>query len=106
MCIFVSLHIFALTGFGFSFFQKTLDKRKERTINIEDFRAIYRTIVHRPEFQELFRAYSVNGKILSHSEFSEFLRREQGETEDCEKSALESILKYEPIEEGTHSLRI
>ncbi|XP_010130698.1 PREDICTED: 1-phosphatidylinositol 4,5-bisphosphate phosphodiesterase zeta-1-like, partial [Buceros rhinoceros silvestris] len=80
-------------------FKKTLDKRKERTINIEDFRAIYRAIVHRLEFQELFRAYSINGKILSHSEFSEFLRREQGETEDCEKSALESILKYEPIEE-------
>lgn len=106
MCIFVSLHIFALTGFGFSSFQKTLDKRKERTVNIEDFRAIYRTIVHRPEFQELFRAYSVNGKTLSDSEFSEFLRREQDATEDCETTAFEIVLKYEPIEEGTHSLRI
>ncbi|XP_064011655.1 1-phosphatidylinositol 4,5-bisphosphate phosphodiesterase zeta-1 [Pogoniulus pusillus] len=80
-------------------FKKTIDKRKERKINMEDFRAIYRTIVHRPEFYELFCAYSPNGKTLSDTELAEFLRREQYETEACETSALEIVLKYEPIEE-------
>ncbi|XP_009956345.1 PREDICTED: 1-phosphatidylinositol 4,5-bisphosphate phosphodiesterase zeta-1 [Leptosomus discolor] len=80
-------------------FKKTIDKRKARTINIEDFRAIYRTIVHRLEFHELFRAYSSNCKILTDTELTEFLRREQYETEACETTALEIILKYEPIEE-------
>ncbi|NXE06654.1 PLCZ1 phosphodiesterase, partial [Lophotis ruficrista] len=80
-------------------FKKTVDKRKAHVINIEDFRAIYRTIVHRPEFNELFRAYSQNSKILADIELIEFLRREQYETESCETTALEIILKYEPIEE-------
>ncbi|NWX18232.1 PLCZ1 phosphodiesterase, partial [Aegotheles bennettii] len=80
-------------------FKKIVDKRKAHTINIEDFRAIYRTIVHRPEFHELFRVYSSNSKILTNTELIEFLRKEQHETEDCETTALEIILKYEPIEE-------
>ncbi|NXC66527.1 PLCZ1 phosphodiesterase, partial [Anhinga anhinga] len=80
-------------------FKKTVDKRKTHTINIEDFRAIYRTIVHRPEFQELFRAYSQNCKILADTDLVEFLRKEQYETEACGMTALEIILKYEPIEE-------
>ncbi|XP_009469310.1 PREDICTED: 1-phosphatidylinositol 4,5-bisphosphate phosphodiesterase zeta-1 [Nipponia nippon] len=80
-------------------FKKTIDKRKVHTINIEDFRAIYRTIVHRPEFHELFRTYSPNCKILADTELIEFLRTEQYETEACEMTALEIILKYEPIEE-------
>ncbi|XP_010113716.1 PREDICTED: 1-phosphatidylinositol 4,5-bisphosphate phosphodiesterase zeta-1-like, partial [Chlamydotis macqueenii] len=80
-------------------FKKIVDKRKAHVINIEDFRAIYRTIVHRPEFNELFRAYSQNSKILADIELIEFLRREQYETESCETTALEIILKYEPIEE-------
>ncbi|XP_010078970.1 PREDICTED: 1-phosphatidylinositol 4,5-bisphosphate phosphodiesterase zeta-1 [Pterocles gutturalis] len=80
-------------------FKKTVDKRKVPTINMEDFRAIYRTIVHRPEFHERFRAYSANGKILADNELTEFLRKEQYETESCESIALEIILKYEPIEE-------
>ncbi|NXX43837.1 PLCZ1 phosphodiesterase, partial [Tricholaema leucomelas] len=80
-------------------FKKTIDKRKERKINMEDFRAIYRTIVHRSEFHELFCAYSPNGKTLSDAELTEFLRREQYETEACETIALEIVLKYEPIEE-------
>lgn len=83
--------------------QKTIDKRKERKINMEDFRAIYRTIVHRPEFYELFCAYSPNGSALSGTELAEFLRREQYETEACETSALEIVLKYEPIEEGMYN---
>lgn len=105
MHIFVSLHIFVLTVLVSSPPpQKTVDKRKAHTINIEDFRAIYRTIVHRPEFHELFRAYSPNCKILADTELIEFLRKEQYETEACETTALEIILKYEPIEEGMHNL--
>ncbi|NXL00415.1 PLCZ1 phosphodiesterase, partial [Mesembrinibis cayennensis] len=80
-------------------FKKIVDKRKVHTINIEDFRAIYRTIVHRPEFHELFRTYSPNCKILADTDLIEFLRTEQYETEACEMTALEIILKYEPIEE-------
>ncbi|KFW03077.1 1-phosphatidylinositol 4,5-bisphosphate phosphodiesterase zeta-1, partial [Eurypyga helias] len=80
-------------------FKKTVDKRKEHTINIEDFRAIYRIIVHRPEFLELFRAYSLNSNMLSDTQLTEFLKKEQYETEACEITALEIILKHEPIEE-------
>ncbi|XP_040419978.1 1-phosphatidylinositol 4,5-bisphosphate phosphodiesterase zeta-1 isoform X3 [Cygnus olor] len=80
-------------------FKKTVDKRKVHTINIEDFRAIYRTIVHRTEFHELFCAYSPNRKILPDTELIEFLKKEQFQTEDSEIRALEIILKYEPVEE-------
>uniref|UniRef100_A0A8C6N977 Phosphoinositide phospholipase C n=1 Tax=Melopsittacus undulatus TaxID=13146 RepID=A0A8C6N977_MELUD len=80
-------------------FKKTTDKRKDHTINIEDFRAIYRTIVHRPEFLEIFRACSPNSKVLAHGQVVEFLKKEQYETEECEITALEIILKYEPIDE-------
>ncbi|XP_053944699.1 1-phosphatidylinositol 4,5-bisphosphate phosphodiesterase zeta-1 [Cuculus canorus] len=80
-------------------FKKIVDKRKENTINMEDFRAIYRTIVHRPEFLELFSNYSQNSKFLADTQLIEFLRKEQYETKDCEMTALEIILKYEPIEE-------
>ncbi|KAK2537688.1 hypothetical protein Q9233_002538, partial [Columba guinea] len=87
-------------------FKKTVDKRKENTINMEDFRSIYRTIVHRPEFQELFRIYSPNNKVLVDTELIDFLKKEQYETEGCETMALEIILKYEPIEEGCRCLEI
>ncbi|NXS99786.1 PLCZ1 phosphodiesterase, partial [Jacana jacana] len=80
-------------------FKKTIDKRKTHMINMEDFRAIYRAIVHRAEFQELFRAYSPNNKFLADTELIQFLRKEQYETETCEMMALEIILKHEPIEE-------
>ncbi|NXY41607.1 PLCZ1 phosphodiesterase, partial [Ceuthmochares aereus] len=80
-------------------FKKIVDKRTENTINMEDFRAIYRTIVHRAEFLELFSSYSRNKKLLTNIELIEFLRKEQYETKDCEMTALEIILKYEPIEE-------
>ncbi|XP_035166051.1 1-phosphatidylinositol 4,5-bisphosphate phosphodiesterase zeta-1 [Oxyura jamaicensis] len=80
-------------------FKKTVDKRKVHTINIEDFRAIYRNIVHRTEFHELFCAYSPNHKILADTELIEFLKKEQFQTEDSEIRALEIILKYEPVEE-------
>ncbi|NXJ85156.1 PLCZ1 phosphodiesterase, partial [Trogon melanurus] len=80
-------------------FKKTIDKQKGQLINIEDFRSIYRAIVHRPEFNELFRTYASNTKFLDDTQLIEFLRNEQYETEACEKTALEIILKYEPIEE-------
>ncbi|NXX74106.1 PLCZ1 phosphodiesterase, partial [Urocolius indicus] len=80
-------------------FKKTVDKQKTHAINIEDFRAIYRTIAHRLEFQEVFRTYSPNNKTLSTPELIEFLKRGQHETEACEINALEIILKYEPIDE-------
>ncbi|XP_069705945.1 1-phosphatidylinositol 4,5-bisphosphate phosphodiesterase zeta-1 [Phaenicophaeus curvirostris] len=80
-------------------FKKIVDKRKENTINMEDFREIYRTIVHRAEFLELFSSYSQNSKFLADTELIEFLRKEQYESKDCEMTALEIILKYEPIEE-------
>ncbi|XP_048814712.1 1-phosphatidylinositol 4,5-bisphosphate phosphodiesterase zeta-1 [Lagopus muta] len=80
-------------------FKKTVDKRKIRTINMEDFRAIYRAIVHRNEFHELFCAYSQNHKCLADTELTEFLKKEQFKTEDAETTALEVILKYEPIDE-------
>ncbi|NWR72615.1 PLCZ1 phosphodiesterase, partial [Centropus unirufus] len=80
-------------------FKKTIDKRKDNAINIEDFRAIYRTIVHRSEFHELFCVYSQKNKFLADTQLLDFLRKEQYETEACEMSALEMILKYEPIEE-------
>lgn len=73
---------------------------------MEDFRSIYRTIVHRPEFQEIFRTYSPNNKVLVDTELIDFLKKEQYETEGCETTALEIILKYEPIEEGMRSLGI
>ncbi|NWJ04919.1 PLCZ1 phosphodiesterase, partial [Crypturellus undulatus] len=81
------------------FFQKTTEKRKAPTINIEDFRAIYRTLVHRPEFRELFCTYAPNQKVLAETELITFLKKEQFETEANETTALEIISKYEPIEE-------
>uniref|UniRef100_A0A669Q4T0 Phosphoinositide phospholipase C n=1 Tax=Phasianus colchicus TaxID=9054 RepID=A0A669Q4T0_PHACC len=80
-------------------FKKTVDKRKIHTINMEDFRAIYRAIVHRNEFHEIFCAYSQNRKFLADTELIEFLKKEQFKTEDAEITALEVILKYEPIDE-------
>ncbi|XP_021246620.1 1-phosphatidylinositol 4,5-bisphosphate phosphodiesterase zeta-1 isoform X2 [Numida meleagris] len=80
-------------------FKKTVDKRKVHTINMEDFRAIYRAIVHRNEFHEIFCAYSQNNKNLADTELITFLKKEQFKTEDAETTALEVILKYEPIDE-------
>ncbi|KFP68777.1 1-phosphatidylinositol 4,5-bisphosphate phosphodiesterase zeta-1, partial [Cariama cristata] len=80
-------------------FKKVVDKRREHMIGIEDFRAIYQTIVHRLEFHELFRTYSPDSKILTDNQLTDFLKRGQFETEASETAALEIILKYEPIEE-------
>ncbi|KAM4901320.1 1-phosphatidylinositol 4,5-bisphosphate phosphodiesterase zeta-1 [Sylvia borin] len=66
---------------------------------MDDFRAIYRALVHRPEFEELFKAYSIDGKILPDGQLLKFLVKEQFQTEANETTALEIIMKYEPIDE-------
>ncbi|NWX45079.1 PLCZ1 phosphodiesterase, partial [Steatornis caripensis] len=80
-------------------FKKTIDKQKEPMITMEDFRAIYRAIAHRPEFHELFCAYSSNCRFLADTDLIRFIKKEQYETEACETTALEIIFKYEPVEE-------
>ncbi|XP_050180481.1 1-phosphatidylinositol 4,5-bisphosphate phosphodiesterase zeta-1 isoform X2 [Myiozetetes cayanensis] len=80
-------------------FKKTVDKHSGQRISMEDFKAIYRAIVHRSEFQELFRAYSPDGKILPDSQLIKFLVKEQFHTEATETTAFELISKYEPIDE-------
>ncbi|KFW84091.1 1-phosphatidylinositol 4,5-bisphosphate phosphodiesterase zeta-1, partial [Manacus vitellinus] len=80
-------------------FKKTVDKHSGHIISMEDFKAIYRAIVHRSEFQELFRAYSPDGKILPDSQLIKFLVKEQFYTEATETTAFELISKYEPIDE-------
>ncbi|KAJ7400539.1 hypothetical protein BTVI_104475 [Pitangus sulphuratus] len=85
---------------------KTVDKHSGQRISMEDFKAIYRAIVHRSEFQELFRAYSPDGKILPDSQLIKFLVKEQFHTEASETTAFELISKYEPIDEGCRCLEI
>ncbi|XP_027761017.1 1-phosphatidylinositol 4,5-bisphosphate phosphodiesterase zeta-1 [Empidonax traillii] len=80
-------------------FKKTVDKHSGQRISMDDFKAIYRAIVHRTEFQELFRAYSPDGKILPDSQLIKFLVKEQFHTEATETTAFELISKYEPIDE-------
>ncbi|NWV27386.1 PLCZ1 phosphodiesterase, partial [Origma solitaria] len=80
-------------------FRKTLDKHTGQLISMDDFRAVYRALVHRPEFEILFRAYSSDGKTLLDSQLIKFLVKEQFETEADETTALEIIMKYEPIDE-------
>ncbi|OWK62489.1 1-phosphatidylinositol 4,5-bisphosphate phosphodiesterase zeta-1 [Lonchura striata] len=80
-------------------FKKTLDKHSGDIISMDDFKAIYRALVHRPEFEELFKAYSMDGKILPDGQLLKFLAKEQFQTEANETTALEIIMKYEPIDE-------
>ncbi|NWU40388.1 PLCZ1 phosphodiesterase, partial [Hylia prasina] len=80
-------------------FKKTIDKHTGDIISMDDFKAIYRALVHRPEFEELFKAYSSDGKILPESQLLKFLVKEQFQTEANETTALEIIMKYEPIDE-------
>ncbi|NXP34988.1 PLCZ1 phosphodiesterase, partial [Leiothrix lutea] len=80
-------------------FKKTIDKHTGDIISMDDFRAIYRALVHRPEFEELFKAYSTDGKILPDGQLLKFLVKEQFQTEANETTALEIIMKYEPIDE-------
>ncbi|XP_058708780.1 1-phosphatidylinositol 4,5-bisphosphate phosphodiesterase zeta-1-like [Poecile atricapillus] len=80
-------------------FKETVDEQSGNIIGMDDFRAIYRALVHRPEFEELFKAYSTDGKILPDSQLLKFLIKEQFQTEANETTALEIIMKYEPIDE-------
>ncbi|NWZ03991.1 PLCZ1 phosphodiesterase, partial [Loxia curvirostra] len=80
-------------------FKKTIDKHSGDIISMDDFRAIYRALVHRPEFEELFKAYSIDGNILPNGQLLKFLAKEQFQTEADETTALEIIMKYEPIDE-------
>nr|XP_002196555.4 1-phosphatidylinositol 4,5-bisphosphate phosphodiesterase zeta-1 isoform X1 [Taeniopygia guttata] len=80
-------------------FKKTLDKHSGDIISMDDFKAIYRALVHRPEFEELFKAYSMDGNILPDGQLLKFLAKEQFQTEANETTALEIIMKYEPIDE-------
>ncbi|NWT68328.1 PLCZ1 phosphodiesterase, partial [Prunella himalayana] len=80
-------------------FKKTIDKHSGDVISMDDFKAIYRALVHRPEFEELFKAYSIDGNILPDGQLIKFLAKEQFQTEANETTALEIIMKYEPIDE-------
>ncbi|XP_005379097.1 PREDICTED: 1-phosphatidylinositol 4,5-bisphosphate phosphodiesterase zeta-1 isoform X2 [Chinchilla lanigera] len=78
---------------------KDNDRQKQGKITIEEFRAIYRIIVHREEIVEIFNAYSENRRILFESNLIEFLTQEQYAVEKAKSIASEIIQKYEPIDE-------
>ncbi|NXU37723.1 PLCZ1 phosphodiesterase, partial [Drymodes brunneopygia] len=80
-------------------YKKTIDKQSGQIISMDDFRAIYRALVHRPEFEELFKAYSTDGLILPDVQLLKFLVKEQFQIDANETTALEVIMKYEPIDE-------
>lgn len=73
---------------------------------MDDFKAIYRALVYRPEYEDLFKAYSTDGKILPDGQLLKFLVKEQFQTEANDMTALEIIMKYEPIDEGMKSLTL
>ncbi|XP_034298542.1 1-phosphatidylinositol 4,5-bisphosphate phosphodiesterase zeta-1-like [Pantherophis guttatus] len=79
---------------------KKNDKQKSGLITMEDFRAIYRMLLHRPELVELFTSYSANKKVLSSANLAEFLRKEQFELNANEGRAVSLINRYEPIPEA------
>ncbi|CAI5786413.1 1-phosphatidylinositol 4,5-bisphosphate phosphodiesterase zeta-1-like [Podarcis lilfordi] len=79
---------------------KKNDKQKSGLITMEDFRAIYRTLLHRPELHELFSSYSPNKKVLTVSNLCDFLRKEQFELDVNEARAVSLINKFEPIDEA------
>ncbi|XP_042325408.1 1-phosphatidylinositol 4,5-bisphosphate phosphodiesterase zeta-1-like [Sceloporus undulatus] len=79
---------------------KKNDKQKSGLITMEDFRAIYRTILHRPELNELFSSYAPNKKVLTAANLADFLRKEQFELNADDRRAISLINRYEPIEEA------
>uniref|UniRef100_A0A8D2LLT9 Phosphoinositide phospholipase C n=1 Tax=Varanus komodoensis TaxID=61221 RepID=A0A8D2LLT9_VARKO len=79
---------------------KKNDKQKTGVITMEDFRAIYRTLLHRPELNELFSSYSASKKVLTPANLTEFLKKEQFELDATEGRAVFLINKYEPIDEA------
>ncbi|XP_061438066.1 1-phosphatidylinositol 4,5-bisphosphate phosphodiesterase zeta-1-like [Rhineura floridana] len=79
---------------------KKNDKQKAGLITMEDFRAIYRTLLHRPELHELFTSYSPNKKVLTAANLADFLKKEQFELDANERRAVSLINKFEPIDEA------
>ncbi|XP_032076987.1 1-phosphatidylinositol 4,5-bisphosphate phosphodiesterase zeta-1-like [Thamnophis elegans] len=79
---------------------KKNDKQKSGLITMEDFRAMYRMLLHRPELVELFNSYSGTKKVLSPTNLAEFLRKEQFELNANEGRAVSLINRYEPIHEA------
>ncbi|XP_007441132.1 1-phosphatidylinositol 4,5-bisphosphate phosphodiesterase zeta-1-like [Python bivittatus] len=79
---------------------KKNDKQKSGLITMEDFRAIYRTLLHRPELIELFSSYSPNKKVLKPANLADFLKKEQFELNANEGRAVSLINQYEPIDEA------
>ncbi|XP_028636899.1 1-phosphatidylinositol 4,5-bisphosphate phosphodiesterase zeta-1 [Grammomys surdaster] len=78
---------------------KENDRQNQGRITIEEFKAIYRCIVHREEITEIFNTYTENRKLLSENSLTEFLTQEQYEMEIDQYVLAEIIRKYEPIEE-------
>ncbi|XP_032763207.1 1-phosphatidylinositol 4,5-bisphosphate phosphodiesterase zeta-1 [Rattus rattus] len=78
---------------------KENDRQNQGRITIEEFRTIYRYIVHREEIVEIFNTYTENRKILPEDSLIEFLTQEQYEMKMDEFSSVEIIEKYEPIAE-------
>uniref|UniRef100_A0A8D0BFU8 Phosphoinositide phospholipase C n=1 Tax=Salvator merianae TaxID=96440 RepID=A0A8D0BFU8_SALMN len=85
---------------------KASDSLKAGTITLEDFRGIYRTIVHRGEIQELFKAHAPNHRTLPVPHLVEFLRNEQFQPEANETTASQLIAKFEPIEEAKRNAQM
>ncbi|XP_071407039.1 1-phosphatidylinositol 4,5-bisphosphate phosphodiesterase zeta-1-like [Pithys albifrons albifrons] len=68
-------------------------------INVDDFKAIYRALVHRTEFHDIFLSYSTDGKVIPDTQLAKFLIKEQFLRNSNETTAFEIIAKYEPINE-------
>ncbi|KAJ7329226.1 hypothetical protein JRQ81_015400 [Phrynocephalus forsythii] len=82
---------------------KASDSLKLGTITLDDFRGIYRAIVHRHDVHEIFKTHSPNHRILQLPNLVEFLRYEQFQHEADETTASQLIAKFEPIEEGSET---
>ncbi|XP_006773227.1 PREDICTED: 1-phosphatidylinositol 4,5-bisphosphate phosphodiesterase zeta-1 [Myotis davidii] len=78
---------------------KDNDRLKQGRITIEEFRSIYRSIVHREEIMEIFNAYAENRKFLFEKNLDDFLTQEQYRLNMSKSIASEIIEKYEPVEE-------
>ncbi|XP_036992452.2 1-phosphatidylinositol 4,5-bisphosphate phosphodiesterase zeta-1 [Artibeus jamaicensis] len=76
---------------------KDNDRLKQGRITIEEFRAIYRIIVHREEIIEIFNTYSEDRKFLYEKNLVDFLTQEQYMFNMSRSIVSEIIEKYEPI---------
>ncbi|XP_036889862.1 1-phosphatidylinositol 4,5-bisphosphate phosphodiesterase zeta-1 [Sturnira hondurensis] len=76
---------------------KDNDRLKQGRITIEEFRSIYRVIVHREEIIEIFNTYSEDRKFLYENNLVDFLTQEQYMFNMSRSIVSEIIEKYEPI---------